>query len=261
MVISDFDFTLSRFSDPSGQRCSSCYCVFDNAVGRNDPEWCKKFVDLYHKYGPIEHDHSLTIEEKVPFMEQWWQQSHELIIQAGFDKKSIDEYVAKCNIQLRDNADILMAEMTKNRVPFIIFSAGIGTIIEMYLKHKFGKVEQNTHIVSNMMGFNEAGQVTSFSEPLIHVFCKNSSVIPKDQTFSEQIHGRRNVILMGDSVGDAFMDVGVEEEQLALKIGFVNHDIDKLVDKYLNYFDIVLVDDQSMDVPNRILDAIYSKNF
>uniref|UniRef100_A0A8R1DWN8 5'-nucleotidase n=1 Tax=Caenorhabditis japonica TaxID=281687 RepID=A0A8R1DWN8_CAEJA len=157
-----------------------------------------------------------------------------------------------------DNADIMMKKMSIHAVPFIIFSAGIGTIIEMYLRHKFGRVESNTHIVSNMMGFDADGYVSSFSEPLIHVFCKNSSVIPADVTFSDQIHGRRNVILMGDSVGDAFMDVGVEEEQLSLKIGFVNHDVDKLVDKYLNYFDIVLVLDQSMDVPNQILEAIYA---
>ncbi|ULT93111.1 hypothetical protein L3Y34_002950 [Caenorhabditis briggsae] len=247
MVISDFDFTLSRFADKSGNRCSSCYCVFDNAVGTNNPEWCRKFVGLYHKYGPVEHDHSLSIEEKVPFMEAWWQQSHELIIQGGFKREAIDDYVSRCNIQLRDNADIMMKKMTNHSVPFIIFSAGIGTIIEMYLKHKFGK----------------DGYVNSFSDPLIHVFCKNSSVMPADRTFSEQIHGRRNVILLGDSVGDAFMDVGVEEEQLSLKIGFVNHDFfqaDKLVDKYLNYFDIVLVHDQSMNVPNQILEAIYAKS-
>ncbi|CAP32552.1 Protein CBG13827 [Caenorhabditis briggsae] len=260
MVISDFDFTLSRFADKSGNRCSSCYCVFDNAVGTNNPEWCRKFVGLYHKYGPVEHDHSLSIEEKVPFMEAWWQQSHELIIQGGFKREAIDDYVSRCNIQLRDNADIMMKKMTNHSVPFIIFSAGIGTIIEMYLKHKFGKVEDNTHIVSNMMGFDQDGYVNSFSDPLIHVFCKNSSVMPADRTFSEQIHGRRNVILLGDSVGDAFMDVGVEEEQLSLKIGFVNHDADKLVDKYLNYFDIVLVHDQSMNVPNQILEAIYAKS-
>ncbi|CBY25209.1 5'-nucleotidase [Caenorhabditis elegans] len=156
----------------------------------------------------------------------------------------------------------MMKKMTNHAVPFIIFSAGIGTIIEMYLRHKFGRVESNTHVVSNMMGFDDDGYVNSFSDPLIHVFCKNSSVMPADRTFSEQIEGRKNVILLGDSVGDAFMDVGVEEEQVSLKIGFVNHDADKLVDKYLNYFDIVLVDDQSMDIPNQILEAIYNnKNY
>ena len=40
-----------------------------------------------------------------------------------------------------------------------------------------------------------------FTKPLIHTFNKNSSVITGDQPFYNQIVGRTNVILMGDSLG------------------------------------------------------------
>ncbi|CAD6190957.1 unnamed protein product [Caenorhabditis auriculariae] len=259
MVISDFDFTISRYADEKGKRCSSCYCIFDDAVGKLYPDFYDKFIGLWKKYGPIEHDHHMTIEEKIPHMEEWWNSSHECIISAGFNRNQIEKFVGVSNIQLRDEADVLMNVLTAHEVPFIVFSAGIGTIIEMYLRLKFGKVADNTHIVSNMMLFDENDRVNAFSEPLIHVFCKNSSVIPKDASFSGQLSDRTNVILMGDSVGDAFMDVGVEQEQASLKIGFVNHDSDVLVDKYLNYFDIVLVEDQTMSVPNQILNAIVAQ--
>lgn len=36
-------------------------------------------------------------------------------------------------------------------VPLIIFSAGIGNVIEIFLKQKFGKVLENVHIISNLM--------------------------------------------------------------------------------------------------------------
>ena len=75
------------------------------------------------------------------------------------------------------------------------------------------------------MIYGENDKVVDFSTPVIHVYCKNSTVIPENASFANEIHGRPNVLLMGDSLGDVSMDVGAKEEQASLKIGFVNHDV------------------------------------
>ncbi|VDL72829.1 unnamed protein product [Nippostrongylus brasiliensis] len=189
-VISDFDYTLSRFEDSQGRRCWTTHGVFDNCTKQFDPELAQKFQRLKDKYFPIEFDPKLTIEQKVPFMEEWWNTSHEYIISARFDRNTIEKFVRDSHIVLRDQADHMMVRLNQLGVPLVVFSAGIGNIIEMYLEQKLGRIPSNIHLISNMMNFDEKGVVVSFSEPLIHTFCKNSSVVRKQAEFFHDVSGR-----------------------------------------------------------------------
>ena len=81
----------------------------------------------------------------------------------------------------------------------------------------------------------------------------------------DEIHRRGNVLLMGDSLGDPCMADGIENPSAVLKIGFLNHNIttdqEKIrLNKYMDAYDIVLVDDQTTDVFNMILEAIDGVN-
>ena len=60
---------------------------------------------------------------------------------------------------------------------------------------------------------------------------------------------------MGDSEGDPHMSEGMKH-QVELKIGFLNHDVDELLEKYLDLYDIVVLGDPPLDLPNDIIDAI-----
>ncbi|VDM76334.1 unnamed protein product, partial [Strongylus vulgaris] len=53
MVISDFDYTLSRFEDAHGGRCWTTHNVFDYCTREFDPKLAAKFKLLWDKYFPI----------------------------------------------------------------------------------------------------------------------------------------------------------------------------------------------------------------
>ncbi|KAJ1368952.1 hypothetical protein KIN20_030318 [Parelaphostrongylus tenuis] len=256
MVITDFDYTLSKFEDNREGRCWTTHGVFDNCVRQINPDLAKKFQLLKDKYLPIEFDPKLTMEQKVPHMEEWWNVSHRYIVSAGFHRTNNEGFVRRAKIVLRDHADHMMRRLHQLGVPLVVFSAGIGNIIEMFLKQTLGQIPTNIRLISNMMNFNEQDVVVSFSEPLIHTFCKNSSVIRKEAQFFHELNDRTNIILLGDSMGDIHMDVGVEKKALTLKIGFLNSDVSNLLDHYMDAYDMVLVQDQSMQIPNHILQAI-----
>lgn len=261
MVISDFDHTLSRFHDSTGQKCWTTHGVFDAAAATMKSDLGARFAELKQKYLPIEFDPDMPVQEKIPHMEKWWRTAHEKIIQARFTKQAIETFVHQSKIVLRDDADVLISSLHSYGVPLIVFSAGIGNVIEIFLKKTFGCVLDNIRILSNMMEFDNDGVITGFKEPLIHTFCKNSSVIRHEPSFFQGISGRSNVLLMGDSLGDLHMDIGVVKDTTALKIGFLNFDFDLLINKYLDGYDIVLTDDQSMDVARQVLDLAACRSF
>ncbi|CAI5445889.1 unnamed protein product [Caenorhabditis angaria] len=262
LVISDFDFTLSRFQNEKGERLSTTHGVFDDNVMRLNPALGQKFVDLREKYYPIEFSPNLTVEEKIPHMEKWWGSSHQLIVNEKFSKSTIEDFVRQSRIVFKDGAEELIQSLDAHSVPLVIFSAGIGNIIEIFLQQKLGAIPRNTHFISNMILFDENEQARAFSEPLIHTFCKNSSVIQKETSFFHEISGRTNVILLGDSMGDIHMDVGVEKNGPTLKIGFYNGDLSdqKALDHYVEVYDIVLVHDPTMNIAQKVIDMINMKH-
>jgi HAD superfamily hydrolase (TIGR01544 family) len=113
----------------------------------------------------------------------------------------------------------------------------------------------NMHVVSNKMIFNpETGICDEFAEPMIHVFNK-SEIAVRESYYHKTIEDRKNVILLGDSLGDLKMSYGIKHD-VCLNIGFLNYDDDELLKIYLEKFDIVVIDDGPMDVANMILQSI-----
>ena len=99
------------------------------------------------------------------------------------------------------------------------------------------------------------GRLNAFRDPLIHVFNKNEALKMHLDYFEAQ-KSRKNSILMGDSLGDLKMVEGVESVANCLTIGFLNTKVDEMLGRYMESFDIVLVDDNTMDVPNQILEGV-----
>lgn len=76
-------------------------------------------------------------------------------------------------------------------------------------------------VISNFLKYDENGVIQGYlHDNLIHVFNKNEFAL-KNTKYYDLIRNRDNVILMGDSLGDAGMADGISHANAILKIGFL----------------------------------------
>jgi len=214
-----------------------------------------KIRALFNKYYPIEVDPSIPLTLKIPFMKSWWEESNRLLVAEKCNVSSFREMVKTANLEFRENVPKLLEELDKNDIPVLIFSAGIAELIEEIMKHFIGSTYSNVHVVSNHIKTDREGTIIGFMDPLIHTFNKNEMSIAhtKASTWFESLEHRNNVILVGDSLGDAGMATGVSNLDTIIKIGFLNHDVEKNLEHYKAVFDVLILNDGKF---NFVLDLI-----
>ncbi|XP_034617065.1 cytosolic 5'-nucleotidase 3A isoform X7 [Trachemys scripta elegans] len=103
-IITDFDMTLSRFSY-NGKRCPTCHNVIDNCKLITE-ECRKKLLQLKETYYAIEIDPDLTIEEKYPYMVEWYNKSHTLLVEQGLQKDKFAEIVRESDVMLNNSKEM-----------------------------------------------------------------------------------------------------------------------------------------------------------
>ncbi|XP_026207859.1 7-methylguanosine phosphate-specific 5'-nucleotidase-like [Anabas testudineus] len=253
-VISDFDMTLTRFAY-NGKRMPTTHNILDNRLLINEA-CAKRMRELMNTYYPIEIDTNRSAEEKLPLMVEWWTKVHKLLIQQKIRKDMLGMAVKESNAMLRDGYKQFFDRLSENQVPLLIFSAGVGDVLEEVIRqnHVF---HPNVHVISNYMDFDHTGVLRSFQGQLIHTFNKREGALSQAAGL-RQLKGRSNVLLLGDSLGDLTMADGVSEPKNILTIGFLNDQVEERKESYINSFDIVLVNDETLDVPNSILRYITS---
>ncbi|CAL4061509.1 unnamed protein product [Meganyctiphanes norvegica] len=251
-VIADHDRTLSR-AHYNNEKTETCHGIMDNSP-LMPPYYREEASKLLNKYYPIEVDPIMTEEEKTPHMVEWYGKIHTLLIKCGMSRTSIATMVKQSNVRLRDGTEDLFSKLKSKSVPVLVFSAGMGDILEEVLRH-FNVYDDNVKVVSNFFEYDEQGNMIGFKGEIIHVFNKNENAVHESDYF-KKIGGRNNVILLGDSLGDIKMAHGVPQPNNVLKIGFLNDKIEERMEMYKKNFDIVLVDDQTMEVCNRLIDLM-----
>uniref|UniRef100_A0A8C5QD00 5'-nucleotidase n=1 Tax=Leptobrachium leishanense TaxID=445787 RepID=A0A8C5QD00_9ANUR len=220
-VISDFDMTLSRFGH-NGERCPTCYNIIDNS--KLISEDCrKKLKDLFNIYYPLEIDPDRTIEEKFPLMIEWWSKAHTLLCEQNIQKDKLAQVVKESQAMLREGFEVFFASLHRSEIPLLIFSAGIGDVLEEIIRQA-GVFYPNINVVSNYMDFDENGILVGFKGELIHTYNKNNSIL-RDRAYFQQIKDRSNILLVGDTLGDLTMADGVAKLDNILRIGFLNDKI------------------------------------
>ncbi|XP_033826799.1 cytosolic 5'-nucleotidase 3-like [Periophthalmus magnuspinnatus] len=248
-VISDFDMTLTRFAF-NGKRCPTCHNILDNSRLINDE--CKlKLKELLNTYYPIEIDSTRSVEEKLPLMVEWWTKAHELLIEQKIKKDALALAVRESEAMLRDGYEFFFNHLHEHSIPLLIFSAGIGDILEEVIRQA-GVFHSNVNVFSNYMDFDELGVLQAFKGELIHIYNKREGALLNTGHFRE-LRARPNVLLLGDSLGDLTMADGVQDMENILKIGFLNDKVEDRRQSYLDSYDIVLIKDETLEVPNAIV--------
>lgn len=248
-VISDFDMTLTRFAY-NGKRCPTCHNILDNSKLISD-DCREKLTELLNKYYPIEIDSSRSIEEKLPLMVEWWTRAHELLVEQKIKKDLLAVVVQESDAMLREGFQLFFDHLHEHSIPLLIFSAGIGDILEEVIRQA-GVFHPNVKVFSNYMDFDESGVLKAFKGELIHIYNKREGALLNTGHFQE-LRTRPNVLLLGDSLGDLTMADGVQDMENILKIGFLNDKVEDRKQSYLDSYDIVLVKDETLEVPNAIL--------
>ena len=252
--IVDFDYTLSR-AHKGGAPVDCSWGVFEN-YPELPGDYHEKVKKVKDKYYPVEIDVTISLEKKIPIMIEWYKEANKLLSESGVNRSWFPKMVAQSNCELRDDTILLLNRLNQANVPVLVLSAGLGDLIREIMIH-FGVLHDNTSLVSNFLDFNQEGKVVGLkeSEELIHMYNKSESILKRSQ--GDTFANRKNVILLGDSLGDLKMADGVKDPDAVLTIGFLNKKIEESLEVYKENFDIVLVDDQSMDFPNALVSDVF----
>ncbi|XP_050385284.1 uncharacterized protein LOC126801854 isoform X2 [Argentina anserina] len=252
-VIADFDATLTKYR-VNGCRGQSSHGLLQ----QENPEYNNKRRQLYEYYHPLEFSPTIPNEQKTLLMEEWWGKSHALLIEGGVTYEGIRQSVADSTIAFREGVVELFEFLEKRDIPVLIFSAGLADIIEEVLRQKVHRLFKNVKIVSNRMVFDDNGHLISFKGKTIHSLNKNEHALDMAVPLHDQlgdldeptyenvsVKTRRNVILLGDHIGDLGMSDGLKYEN-RISVGFLNDNVENSIDSYRKAFDVVYLNDAPM---------------
>jgi len=252
-VISDFDMTLSRYTY-NNKRCASCHGVLETSAEILPPATMEKLKALKDHYYPIETDPNMTIKEKIPLMTEWWEGNHSIMVKSGISLDDIKKAVLSSNAMMRDGHREFFKDLNDKNVPLLIFSAGLGDVLKEIIVQR-SSYYPNMEVVANFMKFDNQGVISGFEGNLIHTFNKAEGA-RENADYFDKTSSRKNVILLGDSLGDLQMADGMKNVDTCLKIGFLNAKVDEWLEEYKAKWDIVLVEDMTLDVAQTIVSSI-----
>ena len=253
-VICDFDRTITKcFND--GKRTPSLIGILREKNYLGD-SYVKKSKELFNYYHPIEIDSKISLTEKKKKMTEWWKKHFSLLISYGLSQEIVKKAMEEADSHLRPGGKEFFHILDKKEVPLLIFSAGgLGQeSIRIFLR-KRGLLYKNNHIVANYFIWDDLGKLAAIQEPIIHVYNKDEAILDKFP-FYDEVKKRKNVIVIGDSLGDAKMAKGMPHDEV-LKIGFLNEDDKSHLNPYRKAFDVVILGDASFLFINQLLKYIF----
>lgn len=213
-VIVDFDYTLTK-AHKDGVPVECSWGVLET-YPKLPESYHNKVKAAKNKYLPIERDLSISLEKKIPLMIEWYKVANQCLAESGVQQSWLPHMVTQSNCELRDDTVKMLSLLNSVNVPVLVMSAGIGDLIKEILTHH-QVLYNNTSLVSNFLKFDCDGNIVGLcgkDEDLIHMY--NKAEIIQRKTVDQRIGSRKNVILMGDSLGDLDMAAGVKDPDVVL---------------------------------------------
>ncbi len=264
LIVSDFDFTISKFHMINGSRGASCHRILEDC-GLLSHDYHVEAQAIQRKYYPLEVDPNLDEESRLKYMIEWVEVAHGLLTRSHLTKDIIHQAVELAfeqhRFQLRDNFVSFIDLLRDNDVPLLIFSAGIADVLEDVLRRTLQDPafeEYDITVISNRGVFNGPnGEISAFEPPTLHVFNKKASTFLETEFFVRpDVRARQNVLLLGDSLGDVTMSEGMgREEAHIIRVGFLNDRLERLP-QYQEIYDVVILDDPGFQVPITLIQEI-----
>ena len=191
----------------------------------------------------IELDYNLSFKEKEKYMIEWYSNCMKLYYKYGMTKEKMKQSIEMSELIFRNGAQEFIKEASDKNVPIIILSAGIGNVIEKFLRDN-NCYSENIYIVSNFIEFEENGKMIPFdNSKIIHSLNKKMKEhIPNK--IMKKISDKKYKILIGDLCEDEKM-VAEEEWENTIKIGILNKKIKENLKTYQSKFDIVLTNEDA----------------
>ena len=252
-VLADFDRTLTKCF-VNGKFIPSIISILRNENYLSE-EYSEKAKALANYYRPIEFNNKISIKQKKKAMREWWTIHFNLFIESGLNKKNLERVINEGNVQFREGAEEFLDLLYQKKIPLIIISSsGIGDLIPMYLK-KYKRLYSNIHIITNLYKWDKNGKSIGIPKPVIHSFNKDETMVKDFPNIYKEIKNRKNVLLLGDSIGDLGMITGFNYKNL-IKIGFLNENIEKDLEIYKKKFEVIITYDYNMNYVNNLIKEI-----
>ncbi len=227
-IISDFDGTItaedSLTSWSAVTKSSLCPEFY--------PELARNLFEYYHQ---LRHDETLSQDYRDGMTIEWYQKSIEIMLGYQFPEQAFMEGASNLQeMKLRTGFKEYLDYLNCYHVPFVIMSAGIGNVIETFLKAN-NCYYDNIYIVSNYLQFKK-GVMTGISDNMIYPFNKNEMLIP--ESIKAKLQNRNNVIIIGDQLDDSKM-ASLDNHESLLSVDFITSASLPYLDTYKNEFDII----------------------
>ncbi len=250
-VISDFDRTLTYAYQQDGKKIPSIISILRDNDYLSE-EYSAEAKSLFSKYHAIEISKDVSMGEKKESMKEWWTMHNRLLIKSGLHKKDLERIVESGIVRLREGAKELFNYLYEKEIPLIILSSsGVGDAISKVLE-KEGILYDNISIITNKFEWDKNGVAVKSIEPVIHCMNKDETILSEFPEIYGEIKDRKNVILLGDGIGDLGMITGFEYDNL-IKVGFLNPGEEQNQKEYEQNFDMIITNDSDIHPVNKLI--------